>query len=577
MTPTSSRTVDDLPALSAWAGLPLRDPGPYLLTTSTLIGGEALLQADDAPLLARRSFGRGAVFFLALDPAAPPLVDWDGSALLWNTVAESVPPLPFYASGVKQTYAAQRAVGTLAGLVLPSVWGVALFLAVYVFAVGPLNYLVLRRLKRIELAWLTIPGLILLFSVTTYVVGFRSRGNSVILNQMAVVFGDTQSTTARAQTLLGIYSPSRRSYDVVLPPEMAARPLNDEFGSEITRFDAVERGETLRLRNVQVDVGSSEAFIVDGPGTLPDIDGAANLRLEDGDFLLDITVRNNGNDTLEDATILFGTIVTVIGDLEAGETYEETRLLTNAQVSAAAGSSGIITRPPGGSPLQTYQNEIIGNGSLTGGYDDATIRVRADLLESLHNGFGPMDNAIPRAAVTLIGWSARPQVEVAVEGRSSEVEATTLYFIELPYTSEAYSASGAATIAPPFWSAEILDQRNVFTEGIENFILTNASIEIEFTPWEEFSDIAVEGLALIMEPLLYGSEIPALPAVELWDWTAQEWVDQLDADYGTTVIGDPLRFISDERRVRVRLENPDFVEVRIAQIYPVLDGILEQR
>ena len=158
VSPQASRTVDDLPALSAWAARPFRDAGPYLLTAGTLTSGESLLQSDGIPLLARRSLGRGDVFFLALDPAAPPLVDWDGSAELWNLVAASAPPLPFYATGVKQAYAARRAVGTLANLVLPSVWGVALFLAVYVFAVGPLNYIVLRRLKRIELAWLTIPG-----------------------------------------------------------------------------------------------------------------------------------------------------------------------------------------------------------------------------------------------------------------------------------------------------------------------------------------------------------------------------------------------------------------------------------
>ena len=139
---------------------------------------------------------------------------------------------------------------------------------------------------------------------------------------------------------------------MILPLDTAARPLADEFGAEVTRFDAVERGERLLLRNVQVDVGSSEAFIIDSQGTLPDIDGSAVLRLENGDFLLDLRVRNNGTTLLEDVSLLFGTTVTVIGDLAPGETFAETRTLSNAQVSdaasqAAGGSAGILRPHPG--------------------------------------------------------------------------------------------------------------------------------------------------------------------------------------------------------------------------------------
>ena len=138
--------------------------------------------------------------------------------------------------------------------------------------------------------------------------------------------------------------------------------------------------------------------------------------------------------------------------------------------------------------------------------------MRADLLEALHNGYGPTDNVIPRATVTLIGWDSVPQVDVAVDGRRSTVEATTLYFIELPFTSEAFVASGSVEIAPPFWSAEILYSRNVFSQGTEDLILTNASIEIEFTPWEELRRVSVARLSLVMEPLLYGNEVPTSTA-----------------------------------------------------------------
>ena len=95
VTITGSESVADLPGLRTQIGSPFRDDGPYLVTTSTLSNGELLYHEDGLPLLARREWGRGRVYFLALDPTLAPLADWDGSPLLWQTIAGVAPRLPF--------------------------------------------------------------------------------------------------------------------------------------------------------------------------------------------------------------------------------------------------------------------------------------------------------------------------------------------------------------------------------------------------------------------------------------------------------------------------------------------------
>ena len=80
--------------------------------------------------------------------------------------------------------------------------------------------------------------------------------------------------------------------------------------------------------------------------------------------------------------------------------------------------------------LSTAPIQIIGR------FDDANTQSRYQFMQSLHaNLYGGEPVKIPQEAVTLIGWSTQPQVDVSLDARNSEVQATTLYFIELPFES----------------------------------------------------------------------------------------------------------------------------------------------
>ena len=57
------------------------------------------------------------------------------------------------------------AVSNLPSLALPPIGGLLVLLFGYIVLVGPVNYLVLRRLDRREWAWFTVPALIVVFTV----------------------------------------------------------------------------------------------------------------------------------------------------------------------------------------------------------------------------------------------------------------------------------------------------------------------------------------------------------------------------------------------------------------------------
>ena len=268
VTVSGSRSIADLPALRAQAGFPFRDDGPYLIAESQLRSGSLLYFDGDLPVLAVEGYGRGNVFFLALDPRFAPLQDWDGHELLWQDIINRFPSSDYWGLGPQNSYASSSAVSSLPALALPSILTLLIFLLLYILLIGPLNYFFLKRSKRTELAWATIPVIVLVFSAATYVTGFQLRGNTTIINQMNIAYSDAGAEEANVHSLIGLYSPRRMNYDMVFGQETLARPFRQEFGTVLGSGDdnsgIVTFAGQNKIEGIRVDISGIETFIAEG-------------------------------------------------------------------------------------------------------------------------------------------------------------------------------------------------------------------------------------------------------------------------------------------------------------------------
>lgn len=434
VTVSSTASLDDLPALRDFAGMEFRDPAPYLVADSTLREGELLLHEDGLPIVAMREQGRGRVYFLALDPKLAPLVDWDGSGLLWGLIADAVPLPTAWEMGVQDSYAAGTAVSDIPSLSLPSIGQLLLFLLIYIIVIGPLNYLVLRRLNRRELAWITIPALVLLFSGFTYFTSFRTRGENIIVNEMTVAYGQIGGERVHAQSLVGIYSPRRNVFDITLPGEAAVRPFSRALGSLSSggNLDAIVREGDVRLANIRTDTSEMQTFIAESYQPAPEI--TVHIQPVEGGTTgeVEIGVENQGERPLEDAALLIGTTLEPVGTLQPGEG----RVLTITLPET--GSSSLP--PEGGTPLFNPSSAspapLLGApAAVLGGRDfmDLATFPRWQLLQAI-SGSANLSNAgsaWPEDRLTLVGWMDGPQLEAAANKGQIEQLGTTLYFLEI--------------------------------------------------------------------------------------------------------------------------------------------------
>lgn len=563
VTLNGSETVADLPALSQDIGLPFRDPGPYLVTTSSLRRGELLFHQDGLPLLARQDQGRGSAYFLALDPALAPLVDWNGSPVLWAEVANRVPAPSPWAAGVRNSYAATQAVGSLPSVALPSVLQLLAYLLIYVVLVGPVNYVALKRRNRRELAWLTIPALVLVFTVLAYVTGFQIKGNNTIINEMSVAQGSVNSEQMRVQSLLGLYSPGRRSYDLVLPVETMARPLGGNFMSGGSYNGPIVRDNDVRLKDVRVDVGSVQPFAVDSLRPAPALVGGAVLRQNAGDLELVTTLRNDSDLTLQNATLLIGTTAVSLGDLRPGQNINEVTRL------GRVGTLGTTTPfGPGvgyGSPLLANASAILGTSDY---YNDRNAFPRWQLLQALEEEFYGGRPTSPE--VVLAAWSDESQIAVSLADAAYDRLATTLYLLEIPVQQEL--EAGTVSVPRALLNWQVAANNGVYPEGIENIYLPpNTWIEVLFQPWSDFQTLQATGLALYLQE----DRGLAPPATFLWDWTAEEWVAVEDVAWGETAVANPAPFIGPDNSIQLRLENGRFDGIEVLEFYPILSGMMK--
>ena len=414
----------------------------------------------------------------------------------------------------------------------------------------------------------------ILFSVTAYIVGLRLKGNETIINQMSVAYGQAGGEQVRVQTLVGLYSPRRATYDLTMPPEAIPRPFERSYGAlgGPGNIGAVERAGEVTVSGIRVDVGGVETLVADSYQPSPRVTGSVRLRSEGSNVVMDITVQNSGSTALENATILVGSSAIPLGDLAPGSRIDHSQRVTSLQTSPGgpAISGGFAPSPATGSPLTANLETILGSSDY---YNDREVYPRWQLLQALAPEYGLGNGIYPLDTATLIAWSDQPQLDLGLRDAEFASSATSLYFLQIPMTQEI--AGGREMVLPrPLLNWRVLAQNGVYDARVSDLYLPPGWIEFEFTPWADFQSMSVKDLVIVLQAP-GGISSQRLPQVRLWDWAEETWRTPGDPTWGRIKIEDPLTYVGPGNAVRIRLNNAGPEGIDIQQVYPELTGKLE--
>jgi hypothetical protein len=223
LAPVSVGGVRDLSSLPALAALLGANPvsGQIPVAVATPAAGAATLISDGGvPLLVEATEGQGRVLFAAFDPDAEPLASWSGQRSLLRQALGRLDPraaltlggLTPYGSNGTRAGTITQALSDSPNLDLPSVPLLGLGLVLYILLAGPVTYAVLKRVGRRDLAWLTIPALVLVVSAAAYGLGIRGKG-AALVDRVRLVMAD-DSGRDYVETYVGVFVPSRGSHVV---------------------------------------------------------------------------------------------------------------------------------------------------------------------------------------------------------------------------------------------------------------------------------------------------------------------------------------------------------------------------
>jgi hypothetical protein len=621
--PQASQTVPDLTNIAAWSttspvllpptagntapnnapALAVDPDAPLPLTEQTIIatgvvksGAETLVSnRDGTPLIVRRTLGEGKVDYITADPNALPLRGWDQMPDLWFTLATSGAGRIAWANNVHDWQNAAQATQIIPGYnFLPNTAALCGFLMAYIILIGPVNYMVLRRLNRREWAWVTIPVLILAFSALAWQAGFNLRGTEVTLNRLTVVRSWEGVDTARVEELTGILAPRRANYSLQMNGMVRAIPQDNLFSGTttfggITGLSAdIQQTNVFRAADVPIDASFIAGFATTGSIARPNISGSATIRyVTSSRQEVRGSITNDSGITLTDGVILGrGASYRIRTALNDGDTrafnFNLGVLATDAQMPAAAMSDRTQNLNQGyyygygNTPVnfdQTLQDMIGQNaynntGGQYGGYGysygyqnnltnsewQQTYRIRTFLDSFLQDRYGASGRG---DRLYFVGWSDQAVLDEQFEGAGETSLNTTVYIIELDTTVDLTNPEqGDAFISGDRFTWAVRSSISSSRSATAPFglnVFGSMDIVYRYTPLPDARLTTVTSLDIMLQGYVdSGFEL------QLWDWEDQVWrTVNYRSSNNTNVYtfspSDDGRFIGPNNAVEIRI------------------------
>ena len=189
--------------------------------------GQAVVSADNRPLIVSGPKGRGLVTAIAFNPEREPFKSWKDKTWFWAKVA-----------GIPDNLLRKPDINVWGGRAIDAVFGamietrqvrklpvgvLLLLLLVYLLVIGPIDRWWLKKINRPMLTWVTFPAYVLLFSVLIYYIGFRLRAGSSEWTELHVVdiYPRSGDALLRGRTFASVYSPANDVYPMSIKADAA--------------------------------------------------------------------------------------------------------------------------------------------------------------------------------------------------------------------------------------------------------------------------------------------------------------------------------------------------------------------
>ncbi|NLO41082.1 MAG: hypothetical protein GX115_16640, partial [Ruminiclostridium sp.] len=307
--------------------------------------------AGDAqnPLVIKYSKEMGSVLVLTFDPAAEPFVSWAGRTAFFENTFKFIGTNfqkyyemrnGFYQKQVYNSNNLQNLVNVIPSDKKPPFVGMFATLGIYILIAGPVLYIILKKMDKRDWAWVLIPALSVLFLGGMYVLGFKTRYHSAVLNTVSVVQVSPGGNDAVVSSSIGVFNDRRGTLKIEYN---TSNGLNSPFIQNNDYYGYRYYGDNIEGQVVgkytmgqptvfeQYDVMLWTPMMLSAEKTIPfGGDVLKDLYLKGGKLMGSIT--NTTPYDLLDTVVMVGNHIIPVGDIIAGESKQVDIALDSKQV-----------------------------------------------------------------------------------------------------------------------------------------------------------------------------------------------------------------------------------------------------
>jgi hypothetical protein len=548
---------------------------------------KTVIGAPETPLVARLELGQGLIDQLAFDATLAPMRDWPGRTPLFAALFGGRVDLPSTIGAIREDALPAQTASALPAAALPSVLLVGGFLLLYVLVIGPINYIVLRRFNRLSWAWVTIPAVVVAFTLAGVLTGFRLRGNAPQIHRLNLMMGDARSSDGRSFALLGLFAPRRTEVNLEIDRDLAELVSDIRTPRTLVEGASFRVGEPGTLSNLTIGGSDVLAAYSRGESDMPPIEAKLALEFAASSSpspypTIRGTLRNPSSTLLKDCTLLAGKDYQALGNIEPGGTRDAIVTLflgkpqpamnlrsarlgrdryyrgpyyyrgTRASRASAPISTGTATSPGTTAPPFDLVGEPVTNGLVNW----REFPRNDNLTQEAEHGlvFSVLGDERIGAGVYVACWVEGVADGISASARVPGAEYTdrTLLLWRVPVQS-ALAEKGALLTPDVFaWS--------LFASGTSaNFSDQGLALEagehlIDFSPW---LDVRPSGnaISLTLTTAFENTPSSALKrtSIQIFDWDAKKFMPLADdADVLTGIDDFSGAFLSPSGNIRLK-------------------------
>lgn len=218
----------------------------------------------------------------------------------------------------------------------PSVKKYAIVLVIYLVIVSWGLYFILHKKDKMELTWVLVPVISVVFAIIIYGMGADTRINEPTLSYMRTIeFSKDNTSAGKAQTTMQFTSPYNKNYNLMVPEGMKAYAETgntDYYDQDSTKMDEYRIGfkeEGKRQIIILKNLSTFENVKFKTEDTVK-INGNYEFNITCKQYKYEGTFTNNTGYTIESACFIAGGKVYAIGTIKNGETVSISDKLKHA-------------------------------------------------------------------------------------------------------------------------------------------------------------------------------------------------------------------------------------------------------